>query len=346
MLSDHDIDASNVLPAYEASLQFGATEQEIEREVGWRRDALVPDATVSGDSTYRHMELMAGKPQFHEFVLASVALHNASSLGVVGLACRSCATMQEAFVCHQRFQRLTNRTAAYEADISEGRITLTERRFGEVRPGSLLISDYTMLVALHLLRLTSAVPPEVHLMRSRRATMNDEERTAYEAFIGAPIALGSATAQLVLDASLLAAPVATADDELSAYFQSILRRTPSSVRPDESTPPENTIVNAVAEAIRSSLIHGTPTASSIARAMGMGHRTLQRRLADAGQTFAELLESTRCALAEEYLRNPELSPTEVAYLLGYSEQASFYRAFKRWRDQTPAAYRRSILPRP
>ncbi len=340
MLSDHDIDASNVLPAYEASLRFGATEEEIEREVGWRRDALVPDATVSGDSTYRHMELMAEKPRYAEFVLAAVALHNASSLGVVGLACRSCATMMEAFVCHQRYQRLTNRSAEYEADVTEGRITVTEKRFGDARAGSLLISDYTMLVALHLLRLTSAVAPEVHLVRSRRATMADDERRAYEAFLGAPIELGSSHAQLVLDASLLAAPVATADDELSAYFQDVLRRTPL------PKSPENPVVASAVEAIRASLIHGTPTASSIARAMGLGHRTLQRRLAEAGHTFAELLESTRRALAEEYLRNPALSPTEVAYLLGYGEQASFYRAFKRWRDQTPAEYRRSILHAP
>ena len=336
MLSDHDIDVTNVLPAYEASLRFGATEDEVEEVVGWRRDTLEEGATVTGESTYLHMELMAQKPRFAEFILAAVAMHNASTLGVVGLACRSCATMQEAFACHERYQRLTNRTAEYEASVSAGWLTLTEHRFGAARPGSLLISDYTMMIALHLLRLTSAEAPRIRAMRSRRSTMSTHERDAFESFVGAPLELSADEAQLVLDAALLTAPVKTADDELAAYFLRLLRETPP------PTTPEPTVIDAVTETIRDALIHGTPTAASVARSLGLGHRTLQRRLAQSGHTFADLLEKTRRSLAEHHLRDARLSPTEVAYLLGYSEQASFYRAFKRWHGKTPAEYRRGI----
>ncbi len=59
-----------------------------------------------------------------------------------------------------------------------------------------------------------------------------------------------------------------------------------------------------------------------------------------------MLESTRRGLARGYLANPDLSLAEVAYLLGYAEQASFFRAFKRWHGTTPAAFRREQLDTP
>lgn len=87
------------------------------------------------------------------------------------------------------------------------------------------------------------------------------------------------------------------------------------------------------------MIQGAPTAEQVARALGLSRRSLQRRLAEQGPTFAELLESTRRTLARGYLGDPALSLAEIAFLLGYREQSSFFRAFKRWYGQTPAGYR-------
>lgn len=333
-MSNRDIEPTNVLPAYEASLHFGATEEEIAKCVGWRRDDLHHGAPVTGESTYLHMELMAQKADFHNFILAAVALHNASSLGVVGLACRSCVTMEEAFGCHRRYQHLTNRTAEYAIDVASEWVTLTENRFGEARQGSVLVSDYTILVALHLLRVTAARAPKVRVLRSRRTSMPSTERAAYESFAGASVELGATNAQLVFDTAFLATPVKTADDELADYFQRILRQ----AVPQATSEP--TIIESVSEAIRESLIHGTPSAASVAQSLGLGHRTLQRRLSQAGGTFSQLLETTRRKLAERYLVDQNFSLSEIAYLLGYSEQASFYRSFRRWHDMTPAEYRR------
>jgi AraC-like DNA-binding protein len=73
--------------------------------------------------------------------------------------------------------------------------------------------------------------------------------------------------------------------------------------------------------------------------MGTTTRTLQRRLADAGVTYNEVLEATRRDAAEQYLAGRVLSIGEIGYLLGYSEPAAFHRAFKRWHGVTPAAFR-------
>jgi AraC-like DNA-binding protein len=71
----------------------------------------------------------------------------------------------------------------------------------------------------------------------------------------------------------------------------------------------------------------------------MSRRTLQRRLADRGTSYAGVLDGTRRDLAVRYLRDPALQISEVAYLLGFGEAGSFNRAFKRWTGQTPTDFR-------
>jgi len=69
---------------------------------------------------------------------------------------------------------------------------------------------------------------------------------------------------------------------------------------------------------------------------------LQRRLNDEGTSFAEVLEGFRREMAVHLLRDPGLAVYEVAYLLGYSEPSTFFRAFRRWENVSPHEYRRSI----
>ncbi|HWO08502.1 MAG TPA: helix-turn-helix transcriptional regulator, partial [Polyangiaceae bacterium] len=77
----------------------------------------------------------------------------------------------------------------------------------------------------------------------------------------------------------------------------------------------------------------------IARRLGLGERTLQRRLRDEGTSFAALLDEARAELARSYLGDSKLAIFEVAYLLGYSEPSAFNRAFRRWTGKSPREYR-------
>jgi AraC-like DNA-binding protein len=80
----------------------------------------------------------------------------------------------------------------------------------------------------------------------------------------------------------------------------------------------------------------------IARSLATSVRSLQRRLAEAGTSYQEVLDSTRREAASRYLQDKALSVAEVAYLLGYSEPAAFHRAFKRWYTMTPQEYRQQL----
>lgn len=70
---------------------------------------------------------------------------------------------------------------------------------------------------------------------------------------------------------------------------------------------------------------------------------MQRRLTDAGTNFKDLLTETRREMAREYLVNPSIDIKEVAFLLGYEELNSFYRAFRHWEGDTPSNWRAEQL---
>lgn len=79
--------------------------------------------------------------------------------------------------------------------------------------------------------------------------------------------------------------------------------------------------------------------ATIAQKLLLSERTLQRRLADQGYSFASLLDSLRQELAQDYLRTGTHSINEIAYLLGFAEIASFTRAFRRWTGLAPSNWR-------
>jgi AraC-like DNA-binding protein len=95
----------------------------------------------------------------------------------------------------------------------------------------------------------------------------------------------------------------------------------------------------VKHALKRSLAGKRPTVLHIARELGMTVRTLQRRLTDAGITFQQLVEDTRRELAHHYLKQSTVELNETAYLLGYKDANSFFRAFHLWEGTSPGEWR-------
>jgi AraC-like DNA-binding protein len=87
------------------------------------------------------------------------------------------------------------------------------------------------------------------------------------------------------------------------------------------------------------LPHGTANVGEVAGRLGMSRRTLARGLAAEEETFSELLDRLRTALAKRYLRERELPISQIAWLLGYREASSFTNAFARWTGSTPRRFR-------
>jgi AraC-like DNA-binding protein len=101
----------------------------------------------------------------------------------------------------------------------------------------------------------------------------------------------------------------------------------------------HSIVDRVESYVRGALSSGTCSVERCAEKLGMSVRTLQARLAAESGRFSELVESQRERLAKALLAQRQLTLDEIADRLGYGEQTSFGRAFKRWTGMTPQQFR-------
>lgn len=95
----------------------------------------------------------------------------------------------------------------------------------------------------------------------------------------------------------------------------------------------------VKRTLKRSLAGKRPTLRDVARELGMSARTLQRRFGDAGMTFQQLVEDTRRELAHHYLSQSAIELNEAAFLLGYEDSKSFFRAFQTWEGISPGEWR-------
>lgn len=224
---------------------------------------------------------MFGKPRFAAFVVAAARTHTLASLGVVGLACKTVATVGEALACHRRFGHLTNRTASCTSHVDGDRLVLVEHRHGPPRLGSLLVSDYAMLIAAHVLR-QHAPGAAVQALHSRRASLDADERAAFATILGpATIRTEAEHASLHLDAAIVTQAVITGDTELADYFADVLARADAASPQDAGGDP---LLLRVRTSIRDALVRGAPDATAIARQLGLGQCTFQRRLGERGTT--------------------------------------------------------------
>lgn len=100
-----------------------------------------------------------------------------------------------------------------------------------------------------------------------------------------------------------------------------------------------TTAERVQAALVETLPSGDPSISAVTGHLATSARTLQRQLTQEGTSFQKVLARTREALARNYLARNDLRISEIAFLLGYTDTNSFYRAFKTWTGTTPDAVR-------
>jgi AraC-like DNA-binding protein len=137
---------------------------------------------------------------------------------------------------------------------------------------------------------------------------------------------------LALDNEYADKPLPTTNLELARMFDAILA--------DQLAELDSTdLANRCKEYLLHELTSGEPSEQKLAAAMCMSRRTLQRKLGECGLTYKELLDKTRHELALRYLDDPSNTVTDITFLLGFSEQSAFSRAFKRWSGKAPTAYR-------
>jgi AraC-like DNA-binding protein len=106
---------------------------------------------------------------------------------------------------------------------------------------------------------------------------------------------------------------------------------------------ELSFLDRVREAISPLLGSDELTLAQVGLRLDMPAWTLQRRLKQENTSFKALLDDTRRDLALIYIRDPQYTLGEIAYLLGFANPNAFQRAFKRWTGFPAGQFRKTQL---
>lgn len=159
----------------------------------------------------------------------------------------------------------------------------------------------------------------------------------YESFLGVGVQVGS-PASITFAASDALRPFLITSEGMWRVFEPELRRQLCQL---ESTASTTERVHAL---LLELLPSNAATIEMASARLGMSKRTLQRRLEDEGENFRHLVSRTRESLARHYLENTSMSGGEIAFLLGFEDPNSFYRAFQEWTGKTTDRKRHTSRP--
>ena len=160
-----------------------------------------------------------------------------------------------------------------------------------------------------------------------------KNRALLERHFGCRVRFNADRNALVFRSSDLDRPFVTQNEELVAiigtHLDSELKARTASVN----------VGQQVKITLRRSLAGKRPTLRDVAQELALSARTLQRRLTNAGITFQQLVEETRRELAHHYLKQRTVELNEAAFLLGFEDANSFFRAFQEWEGTSPGEWR-------
>jgi len=177
-----------------------------------------------------------------------------------------------------------------------------------------------------------ATSPEFNPVEVRLAFADNHRGGDYQALFQAPVIFDAKKNALVFATAELQEPLPGRSLDLLHASDRILENYIAALNPDE-------VSTEVRKLLLSMLPKGNVNQKIVSTRMNMSRSTLHRRLRDENTNFKELLDSTRHSLAVEYVREGEYALGYITFLLGFSDQSNFSRAFRRWTGQSPRVYR-------
>ena len=245
------------------------------------------------------------------------------------IAALTARSFREALVKLARYKRLC---ASEDVRITEenGKTTIefVWLLASETEPPLLLDGSFAAMVALGQRGTGRAIFPE--MVEFNRA---ESERSMYELHFGCPAHFGSRRNALTYSTELIDLPFITHNPDLLAMLAPQLEEALRDYSAEQS-------LSEQVKAIQRRMLAGQRAGvQDVAAELNMSPRTLQRRLAEAGVKYQELLDGVRREMAQKYLGEPSLDLSEISYLLGYEEANSFHRAFQHWMGVSPGQWR-------
>jgi AraC-like DNA-binding protein len=157
-----------------------------------------------------------------------------------------------------------------------------------------------------------------------------------EAVYGHALQYGYPCAEIAFSPNTWASACTTADPYLHATLKHVAQQM------QLHKPADSALESALRMRLRGALAQGRADANRMAGLLGVSERTLQRRLTEIDRSYTQIVEDFRREESARLLSDRTLHLVEVASRLGYSEQTSFTRAFKRWHRTTPSTWRAAM----
>ena len=166
--------------------------------------------------------------------------------------------------------------------------------------------------------------------------IEQRHRRIYEKYLGPNTEGSRDTNTLVVSAADLTTPLPAANAELSRQNDQVVLDFLARMRRGD-------LLTQVRSRLVEMLPSGDCSKDKVAKSLFMSVRTLHNKLSALGTNYQEILDETRSSLAEQYMKQRNVSVGELAYLLGFSDGSNFSRAFRRWTGQSPTDYRERVL---
>ncbi len=300
---------------------FGLTAQMFDR----------PDNYVSYPAVIKLLEHCASELGAAHIGLEIGAHHSIDVLGPVTVLLAACRTVGEALSNIEKYIYVHSPGARVELMTQNQQAMLTYRINNPGVIACRQINEMSMATAYRVLQGlmgTRLELSEVHFVNSEPS--GGDRATA--SFFGAPASYEQQSNALVFPKSTISLPISL-DTSSTIYFaqQSLDALAPVV---------ENDLVSQVEELILRFLPLGACSVETVAQQFGMSGRTFQHRLKDCQTDFRTLVRNQRERLALSYVGSTRTPLSHVATLLGYSDQATFTRAFSEWTGISPAKYRK------
>ena len=301
---------------------------------GLTRDAVSdPDTRIPVEkmtALWREAYARAGDP---DLALHAVEALPFGAYTVIDFMARTSETIGAALARISRYFPLINTVVelpiSYAGD--DVRLDMIDRRGDSTLPRA--YAEYTLAAVFLRTRLAAGI--EFPLVRVEFAYEAPPDFCEHARIFGCEVRFGADRTGFVIARSVWDTPVQRSDSGLTEVLERHAQMLMAQL------PRVSDAIARVRAAIQDQLKGGDPSLDNVARSLGTSRRSLQRRLADENLTYARVLDDVRSTMARAYLGQRELSIAEVAYLLGFAEQSSFTRAFRRWTGVSPAEFRRA-----
>ncbi|MCA9712349.1 MAG: AraC family transcriptional regulator ligand-binding domain-containing protein [Myxococcales bacterium] len=339
--------ASMVLGTIAGLSTLGLATHELVECSGLPPEALQdPDALVEYEALHRlwvaALERLPGRP-----VGLTLARQGAQArreaLGVFGYALRHCRDVRQSIELFIRYAPMAFPRLSLRLEVVGDEARLVVEPEPRVQA---LVEPVELFVASLALGLPGTNPraPRPSAICFAHAPRHPAE--VYADVLGDGVRFEAGWSGLTFAAAGLDLPITGADPNIGRYLQQhaelqLRAHAPISSGASTEAPTAASLEDRVRALIDDALMAGTSDQASVAKALGLGPRTLQRRLEERGTSFGRLREQVRRERALELLALPRLSVGEVAFMLGYANPRAFYRCFRRWTGQTPTEYRRA-----